>query len=135
MRTVGRAYRERRLSPATFVRCFGSGFLALALLFQGYIAERHFHAIGAATANAAITQAADFFAKPFVPISDQHGDDCPLCQVLGLGASTTVPHSPFVADPLPTIDRMAPAPKAAQPFDTFLIGHKPRGPPASFSTI
>jgi hypothetical protein len=135
MLTTGRAYRERRLLPATFVRRFGSGLLALALLFQSYIAERHFHAIGVATANAAITQAADFLASPFVPISDQHGDDCPLCQVLGLGASTTVPYSVFVADPLPTVDRVATAPNTSQPFDTFLIGHKPRGPPASSSTI
>jgi hypothetical protein len=136
MGTGRRAYGWRPPSALATVRVLGTGLLVLAFLFQNYIAERHVHAIGAAAAGAAQARTnVDAFAKPFVPTSDQHDDDCPLCQVLSLGASTDISHGIFVAEPMPTVDGLVAMAGDATPLDTSLTAHRPRGPPTSFSTI
>jgi hypothetical protein len=128
-----RTNKRRKLSAATIVRCVAPALLAVALLVQNYVAERHFHAIvatGAAHAQASV----DVLNTPFVPTSDQHDNDCPLCQVLGLGATTDVPQGILVAEPARTAVRM-PTPSDAKPLGFSRAGHQPRGPPASISII
>jgi hypothetical protein len=66
--------------------------------------------------------------------SDQHDDDCPLCQVLGLGATTDVPQGILVVEPRRTVASM-PAASDVKRLGTFRSGHQARGPPVSFSII
>lgn len=117
------------------LRVLAPGFLALAFLLQNYVAERHFHA-PALVSDSGIhgTANGDFLAKPFVPTSDQQDDDCPLCQVLGLAASTDLPHgivllAPHDLDPV----RIAFTIHESRPVEFLRTGHSPRGPPSPFS--
>jgi hypothetical protein len=122
-------------SLLAMLRVLAPGFLALAFLLQNYVAERHFHP-PSSLSNAGIhgTTGGDFLAKPFVPTSDQQDDDCPLCQVLGLAASTDLPHgiallAPRDLDPV----RIAFAIHQTRPVEFLQSGHSPRGPPSTFS--
>ena len=135
-RCARRASKRRKLSAATVIRCLGAGLLVLAFLFQNFVAERHFHPISAQAA-AGGTQArgsTDVLRTPFVPTSDQHDDDCPLCQVLGLGATTDVPQGIVIVEPARTTARIY-LPSDAKPLGTLRAGHQPRGPPVPFSVI
>jgi hypothetical protein len=126
--------KRRKLSAAAIIRCLGPALLAVALLVQNYVAERHFHPLTAATGIAHAQASVDALKTPFVPTSDQHGDDCPLCQVLGLGATTDVPQGVHIIQPLRTVTRM-PASSEIKPLGIFRAGHQPRGPPVSLSII
>jgi len=108
--------------------------LALAFLLQNYVAERHFHTVDLVSSATIKAQTADFIAKPFVPSSDQQDDDCPLCQVLGLGASTDVPLGVAFLSPA-DIDGIliAFALTEAKPHDVLHTNHSPRGPPSSLA--
>jgi hypothetical protein len=125
--------RKKKPSPLTILRSIAPAFLALAFLLQNYVAERHFHTIGLVSSAPTTARTADFIAKPFVPASDQQDDDCPLCQVLGLGVSTDVPAGVVFFSPAAIENiRIAFALTEAKPQDILRSDHGPRGPP-SFS--
>jgi hypothetical protein len=135
MLTAERIRWGRRSLSAIF-RLVAPSLLALAFLLQNYVAERHFHPIVTSSATHVRSgTSVDFVAKPFVPASDQQqDDDCPLCQVLGLGATTDVPQVavlPF--EPVEAIALVGFAQSEAAPLAHFSSSHSPRGPPSPFS--
>jgi hypothetical protein len=135
MKTNQRRHRHKK-SLSAMLRVLVPGFLALAFLLQNYVAERHFHTPSLVSDPGIHALAgSDFLAKPFVPASDQQDDDCPLCQVLGLAASTDLPHgivllAPCDLDPV----RIAFAIREHRTIEFLKSGHSPRGPPSLLST-
>ena len=132
MRIAGR--HSRRWIPPSATHVVGSALLIFALLFQNYVAERHFHPIGISTGSSQFAQISrDGLNKPFAPTSDQQDDECPLCQVLGLGASLDVTHAITLAVPVLSAVLLGIAWNHVQRPVVLLSEHRPRGPPASFS--
>jgi hypothetical protein len=124
-------------------KLLASGLLALALLFQGYVASTHFHnnidflafgSLSAAASADAINAGIDHPTnKPVLPVD--HEDDCPICQVLALGSVSIL--APSVVIPVPTssvvlvdILREDIGPDVAVIF-TYLA----RGPPSFISHV
>jgi hypothetical protein len=67
--------------------------VALALVLQLAIAERHFHTLFEplpAGASATIANGDD--SVPLSPLTGPQDDDCAQCQLLALGTATDVPH-------------------------------------------
>ena len=124
----------RHWMPRSVTHLLGSALLILALLFQNYVAERHFHPVSGAIGISPVAQVSgDTLTKPFVPTSDQRDDDCPLCQVLGLSATLDITHAITLA--VPVLSAVLPGiawNHAPRPV-TFVSEHRPRGPPTPFS--
>lgn len=121
-------WRDRRLLK--------TGLLLLALLFQGYIGQAHFHNLAAFDAGRAMVadgaalgpggNAADLPANR----PDGHNSDCTICHLTGIGAAPPAP--PFFAALLrPSRSPLLP-PDSDTPTAARTGNHSPRGPPSVF---
>lgn len=121
-----------RRSLSATARLLAPGLLALAFLIQNYAAERHFHplVLSPPVAHGTANYGA-FIAKPPLPAPDQQQEDeCPLCQVLGLGATMDVPHLAVLFPPVEAVDLgVLPSWETASRY-FFAPNHSPRGPPS-----
>jgi hypothetical protein len=133
--------RKTGVLPASFhsvKKLLASGALAVALLFQGYVASAHFHnnidflafgSLSAAASTEAINAGIDHSTKkPVVPID--HEDDCPICQVLALGSVSIL--APSIVLPIPTssvvlVDTLR---EDIGPDASVIFSYLARGPPS-----